>query len=1259
MKYIYITLLNLAAGLIGLDAKAQVQRNFVKTTVLLKEGKKTQTDVELSPSADKFITYEYQDGFARPIQLITVGSSPSGHDMVQPIQYDNYGKKSKNYLPYTATTQTGVYHEAQFTEQAAFYQNPNDKIADSNSPYSISRYDESPAAKLLEQGNPGDDWQLASGHTIRQGFSANTAEDHVKIYSQSGIQGEFSASLLSKTKTIDENNHETLYFSDKSGRLLLKRKQLDASIIENGQAEQVPYLDTYYIYDDYDKIIYQIPPKAAAKLAANAVSWDQNFINGNLFSYTYDKLGRMVTKKTPDAAAVYICYDKFDRPVFIQDGNLRAQNKWFYNKYDVGNRIIMRGIYNYQDPLSPGDSPREKLQNYLDQMNYATSPQLSYEERVSNTIHGYTNQTFPSSGIEIRSVYYYDDYDFDNDGSADYNYIPQGLPNEETLNITGSGFGQLTGTKNVLLGTSDWLIAVSFYNKEGKRIQLRNNNHLSLDVNNLTTAVYNFNNTLAVTKVAHNAGLGRETNVVNRFVYDHIGRMLECYQNNNSAAQDQLLVKYEYNEIGQLVDKKLHDKGNGSFLQSVDFRYNIRGWLTNINNSSLMADGTSNDEADDLFGMEFIYNTEQAGLTDLPGATRNWNGNITAVKWKVQAAATSTHNGNAIRERSYLLAYDKMDRLSNAGYRAYDGASWTAEQGGYDESAVYDRAGNILALQRNALSNGSSTSTLIDDLHYTYNDGGNQLKKVEDLSSNPEGFKNSADNAVEYAFDDNGNTNRDDNKGISQMIYNEINKIEQIIFTDGRKITYQYSSDGTRISKSVYQTGSGTPFKKTDYISGFVYENNALSYFSMPEGRVRASGQNLTYEYFIKDNLGNVRVSFEPVDIGGTLYTKLVQENHYYPFGLSMKGMAIQIALPSLANKNLYNNGSELQDDFGDDPNTYSTPTREYDPVLARMNSIDPMSDKYADWSTYNYSFNNPVNLNDPSGADPYNWRDPYDYGDDYFKGWDGGFDDGSSGSSSSGYGETFDDLVNRQFGGNPWAMANYFWNQSPAGTDYHYVPSGDGYAAARISGFTASDGMMFYTVGSYFQSDGEGNSVISNGVSGEYTSIMINNNSQPISSNQSVEQSGPDWRGVGEATLGLLGGVAEIVTAVGTEWFSAGLSTPVSLALATDGIVRASTASVKLMAAIGGQTWARSMPGNLGGVIGAVADNYTGSTNGQKIGTLVNDAFTVILTGGTSGTMTALLDPAVPMAMKALTLGAQTGAYSDVLSNGGVYDRK
>jgi len=82
-----------------------------------------------------------------------------------------------------------------------------------------------------------------------------------------------------------------------------------------------------------------------------------------------------------------------------------------------------------------------------------------------------------------------------------------------------------------------------------------------------------------------------------------------------------------------------------------------------------------------------------------------------------------------------------------------------------------------------------------------------------------------------------------------------------------------------------------------------------------------------------------VRVSFE----NNSGSPRIVQENHYYPYGMIMSGIAINTPVPTTANKFL-GNGRELQDDFSVDPNYFSTYFREYDLVLGRFNGIDPLA---------------------------------------------------------------------------------------------------------------------------------------------------------------------------------------------------------------------------------------------------------------------------------------------------------------------------
>ncbi len=114
-------------------------------------------------------------------------------------------------------------------------------------------------------------------------------------------------------------------------------------------------------------------------------------------------------------------------------------------------------------------------------------------------------------------------------------------------------------------------------------------------------------------------------------------------------------------------------------------------------------------------------------------------------------------------------------------------------------------------------------------------------------------------------------------------------------------------------------------------------------------------------EYFITDQQGNTRVSFE--DNNGTV--ALIQENSYYAFGMQMAGGYTPGTNP---NKKLYNAGSEWQDDIDGLADYYSTFFREYDPIIGRFNGVDPVSESFESWTTYHYSYNNPVNFNDPMG---------------------------------------------------------------------------------------------------------------------------------------------------------------------------------------------------------------------------------------------------------------------------------------------------
>ena len=74
-----------------------------------------------------------------------------------------------------------------------------------------------------------------------------------------------------------------------------------------------------------------------------------------------------------------------------------------------------------------------------------------------------------------------------------------------------------------------------------------------------------------------------------------------------------ILAEHTYDPLGRLIQKDLGSSSCGKELQSVDYRYTLRGWLTHINQLSSAAGakgpgkGNSSvlglDRQEDLFGL--------------------------------------------------------------------------------------------------------------------------------------------------------------------------------------------------------------------------------------------------------------------------------------------------------------------------------------------------------------------------------------------------------------------------------------------------------------------------------------------------------------------------------------------------------------------------------------------------------------------------------------------------------------------------------
>ncbi len=697
--------------------------NYVKKKTVQVAGIKSPSGIEALPKEEVGIHTTYLDALGRPVQQVAQEMSPQGNDLVTTTLYDAFGRQPKQFLSYQRNSQNGDYHHVFLNEQnnaiQQFYNKDNDAIANSDFPYTITHFEASPLNRVREKGAPGADWQPGTGHTSKITYRTNTAEDNVPLwrFAPRGLVASkaYDPERLLVNEIIDEHGYMTRTFTDKRGQKVMEET-------EDGDG----WIRTHYVFDALGRLTHVIPPKISAALPEEYLkNIEGETLDQECYQYKFDHRGRVIEKKLPGVDKVTIIYDRWDRVVFSQDGNLRQSNQWSFTKYDALDRPILTGLTTIL-------GNRETVQLLVDNFygNIQTNTQIRHED-LGSSLHAYTNRSYPilEAADIILSATYYDDYKFKNEPS--WNGPSNITDIEFELGITThleNPKGQITGTKIKILDTNEYLFNVNFYDDKYRLIQTASTNHLE-GYDRFTTR-YDFTGNIIEDLRIHSTA-NNQLVIHKEYTYDHQGRELRTYHIVNNGERI-LFSENKYNEIGQLVEKNLHSTDEGqNFLQSIDYRYNIRGWLSSINNAQLNNNPENNDDNNDLFGMELTYNEQNNEI----GNTPLFNGNISAVRWK---------SFEQNEEQVYNYTYDPMNRLKTAYYKnvsnpvkngLYDVGGQVGIAG--DTGISYDKNGNILHLKRKGLINNSVG--VMDDLYYQYS--GNQLLSVQDSGDHTLGFK--------------------------------------------------------------------------------------------------------------------------------------------------------------------------------------------------------------------------------------------------------------------------------------------------------------------------------------------------------------------------------------------------------------------------------------------------------------------------------------------------------------------------------------
>ncbi|UPT71080.1 MAG: hypothetical protein M0D53_01290 [Flavobacterium sp. JAD_PAG50586_2] len=298
-------------------------------------------------------------------------------------------------------------------------------------------------------------------------------------------------------------------------------------------------------------------------------------------------------------------------------------------------------------------------------------------------------------------------------------------------------------------------------------------------------------NTVVSHRRTANPGANDIVTAADNFTYTDQSRLVSHTKSVNGG-QSQLIAENSYDDLGQLISKKVGNTAS-SPLQKVDYNYNIRGWLKNINNDS--SDNIIlNTSENDLFSFKINYNTLQDN-TNFSG-TKMFNGNISQTYWR------SVTDNNL---RKYEYHYDGLSRLTDAIYSKPE--SIQPDVSTYNEGLKYDKNGNITYLRRYGGVDGVMPEQKIDELDYFYDNNGlsNRLLKVTDATNSTSGFADGANSGNDYYYDNYGNMIADYNKGIYGIRYNHLNLPMEITFANNDIISYVYDGEGKKLEKSVTQ----------------------------------------------------------------------------------------------------------------------------------------------------------------------------------------------------------------------------------------------------------------------------------------------------------------------------------------------------------------------------------------------------------------------------------------------------------------------
>lgn len=628
MKYM-IRLIITAIFLLGSLEVAEAQSIVLdanKNYVLTRTPQIAVSNVNGLSSFDCLLNLEYMDDWGRSLQNIQIGITPSFKSLVNYQEYDKMGHPNKHWLPVPGTQADFLPLDTLKKRSREFYD--GDEWG-----YSLSIFEDSPLNRLVEKYEAGESWVGdPSGHTYRYDILPPSAS--IRNYLATGgsndtivnikLTGVYNAGDLLMLRDSNEDGSETVTYTDKLGRIVLK--------------EYPGRHFVYYVYDSNSRLRAVLPPQLSDALTTIGDTWSNfssKLIRQYAYLYTYNEQGRCSHKRLPGVSWTYYHYDQSGQLILTQDGNMRKKGEYLFTIPDMHGRVALQGICKNSYPFASNP-----LQN-------ATVRAIRNDQ--TNVLKGYQVDGISLSSPTIQTANYYDNYEFmGKNGVPELNGSLLSKTSTSTYGIcrsdapTGFQTGQL-----VQLTNGSFIYQTIYYDTRGRVVQHHSTNHLGRGEQ--IWYAYNFSGSIIKSKHTHTHTEKPPLTEYYDYYYDHAGRFVDAYHSMNDGKRIHL-ISNQYDELGRVKDRKVH----GLDISTLSYTYNIRSFLMNIQGA--------------LFSQELEY---------VNGGYAKYNGDITFTRYRY---------GLEQAEYSYDMEYDVLDRLIKASHWVRDRIFTPVEQATYDKN---------------------------------------------------------------------------------------------------------------------------------------------------------------------------------------------------------------------------------------------------------------------------------------------------------------------------------------------------------------------------------------------------------------------------------------------------------------------------------------------------------------------------------------------------------------------------------------------